>query len=236
VLGPLPEADDTEHVMLELQKARHILQLGGMSCHDVLDVLSEFSTASGTSLSNQLSMPSWLMIVSYFCKLNCATKKEAANATVLAQRIFVAMSSCSDKIGAPTQASQGRTPANFLPYVHMAIGVALALCENQTTTERTKVQHIYEDKLQMAFTLLDEDNDGKLTLLELNQLVMCTLAVVQVCSPTAANKITRSGSDIHELGAYLLSIVFDPKSEPYGLVSFEQMQLFVRRALLTFDM
>jgi len=236
VLGSPPAADETEHVLLELQQARHILQLNGITCHDLLDVLSEFSTASGTSLSNQLSLPSWLMIVQYFCKLNSASNKEIANATVLAQRIFAAVSVCSEKIGAPTEASQGKPSSNFLPYVHMAIGVALALCENQTTTDRTKVKNIYEDKLQMAFTLMDEDNDNKLTLFELNQLVMCTLVVMQVCSPTAANKITRSECDLHELGAILLSIIFDPNSDPYGLVSFEQMQVFVRRALVGLDM
>lgn len=236
LLGSPPEMDETQHVLLELQQARHILQLNGLSCHDVLDVLSEFSTASGTSLSNQLSMTSWLMVVSYFCKLNSASQKEVANATALAQRIFNAMSVCSEKIGAPTETNNGRSTAKFLPYVHMTIGIALALCENQLTADREKIQFLYEDKLQMAFTLMDEDNDNRLTLFELNQLVMCTLVVVQVCSPTAANKITRSGVDIYELGATLLSIVFNPKSHPYGLVSFEEMQLFMRRALLTFDM
>lgn len=230
--GPVPTMDETEHLIAELQQARLILQLNGLSCHDILDVLSEFSTSSGTSLNNQVSLSSWLMVISYFSKLNSASNREFVAASQLAQRIFSAMTSCSASIGAPVQSSEGRNGGKFIPYVHMAIGVALALCENQSSP----MQNAHEDKLQMAFTLLDSDNDDHLDLHELNQLIMCCLVVVQVCSPTAANKITRSGQDIHSLGAHLLAVIFEPLTNEKGLVSFDDLREFVKRAFGTFDM
>ena len=232
-------SEDSTRIVSELQQARQILHMNGLSCHDILDILSEFSTASGTSVSNQLSLSSWLLVLTYFAKLNSATQQELNNATFLGQRLFAAVANCSKVIGSPTHTSKTASSTQ-VPYINMAIGLSLVLCENQNNGILSQLKNLHEDKLLMVFTLLDFDNDNMINRLELCQLVTCVLVVLQTCSASASNHITLTGENVYELGERLTDLIFQSRSKEEitsdSLITFEDLKEFATRTLLMFDM
>lgn len=53
-----------------------------------------------------------------------------------------------------------------------------------------------EDKIMVAFTLVDSDSDGFITAAEFTELITSSLKVVAVCSTIVQNKILQLGSSL----------------------------------------
>lgn len=211
---PNAELDDTSLVVAELRSARRILNLNGFSAHDVLDILSEFS--SSVTSNGVISMSSWLTILSYLSKLNNCSNDEFMATTQLGSNLF----NCFDTSG-----------NKAISYAHFAVGLSLALCEHDTDP--------YEEKLLMAVSLLDTNNDDKVTLTQLHQLVFCVLSVVRVCSSTASSKMTRLDVSVERLSIELVNTVcrtHDIDVVSSSTVSYTQMVEFVKACVSTFSL
>jgi len=191
-------------VVLELRAARTILGLESCSADDMMEKLGEYSPGGQISESN------WIRWLSYTTHAAGTSEHDLDIAIRLGNRLFAAFSAVAHPEESPmkvknsnksrTQLQNGNNNSNdddnaeeeeeegVVPYERMAAGLAF-LCGASPLEER----------LMVAFTVMDADSDGCIVPEELQAIIHSTLVVLTVCSRMAADKVILLGAPLPEL-------------------------------------
>jgi hypothetical protein len=129
-----------------------------------------------SSRNNLLPKDKWLVTLSYIVQLAGGKEAEVRRASQLGERIYASF--------------QGVDPRTQVRYNEFAAGLT-TLCSGCTL----------EDKVMVAFTLVDNDSDGLISSSELLSLVLATLRVLGACSQVGQAKISSVNATLEEMAA-----------------------------------
>lgn len=169
-------------VVLELRAARAILGLENYCADEMMAILAEYSPGG------QLSESGWIRWLSYMSHVAKTPVQDLDIAINLGNLLFAAFD--DDESSATSNGSpvKGAPRENQIAYERMAAGLAF-LCGGSPLEER----------LMVAFTVMDADSDGCITPVELLEIIKCALLVISVCSRMVADKILLLGAPLSEL-------------------------------------
>eukprot|EP01039_Chlorochromonas_danica_P006627 gene6627-7320_t len=159
-------------VVLELRAAACLLGLENYRPEDLLDQLG------GRCHAGRLGVPGWSKWLGQNLQRAQVLEQDLDMSLQLAHRLFSAFSSPSRQSGE----HEGVDFSSLCP------GLAL-LCAKAPL----------EDRLMVAFTVVDANSDGFISLDQLQQLLQSGLLVVTMCSQLAARKVTTLGVGLSEL-------------------------------------
>ena len=166
-------------VVLELRAARAILGLENYCADEMMAVLAEHSPGG------QLSESGWIRWLSYMSHVAKTPVQDLDIAINLGNLLFAAFDDTTNCSGSPVK---GAPREGQIAYERMAAGLAF-LCGGSPLEER----------LMVAFTVMDADSDGCITPVELLEIIKSALLVISVCSRMVADKILLLGAPVEEL-------------------------------------
>lgn len=167
-------------VVLELRAARAILGLENYSADELMATLAEHSPGG------KLSESGWLRWLSYITHKARTPEQDLDIAIHLGNRLFEAFDSSAIQ-GSPVK-GKALPHDSQIPYERMTAGLAF-LCGGSPLEER----------LMVAFTVMDGDSDGCITQAELIDIINSALIVISVCSRMVADKVILLGAPLSEL-------------------------------------
>lgn len=218
------EEDDAEQVQRELRHASEVLQVNGFSPKELVDTVKEHASVGSVHSAvpaGFITLPSWLLLISYFCKLNGASGRDVAAAGQLGEHLFAAL-----------DAQQ----SNLVPVSHLCAALAMPLsCRMPSTRSSSKQSSSWvRSKVTAVFSMFDTDGDGFISSSLLERMLSCVLASLAVCSPTAALKIRRSGVDTDCLANVLIHKALKAEhlqSSAADEITLQQLQDFAAHVL-----
>jgi hypothetical protein len=160
-------------VSTELRAAQVTLGLDGFPADDLMEVLGDFSR------EGELTLARWLVALRHIVHLSGGGEPEVFDAQKLGQEIFHAFSD-------PRTFNLPNTEQS-VSYVLFTSGIA-GLCSSSV-----------DDKAMVAFTLLDDDSDGKISIEQLEILVLCMLRVSVAASALVAGKVNSTSCSLEKL-------------------------------------
>lgn len=167
-------------VVLELRAARAILGLENYSADELMATLAEHS------LGGKLSESGWLRWLSYITHKARTPEQDLDIAVHLGNRLFEAFDTSAIQ-GSPVK-GKVTSHDSQIAYERMTAGLAF-LCGGSPLEER----------LMVAFTVMDADSDGCITQAELIDIINSALIVISVCSRMVADKVILLGAPLSEL-------------------------------------
>jgi hypothetical protein len=175
--GVNADGEGSTAVTLEMRSAARLLGLDGFPADDLMEVLGE------SSKNNELSLNRWLLSLSYIVQLAGGNELQIREARVLGERLFFAFSSDEEDYG-----DDADDAVAGITYTEFAAGLTV-LCSGCTL----------EEKVMVAFTLMDADSDGLIDFKELCTLILAVLKVLCVSSPFGANKVRSLGVSLETM-------------------------------------
>ena len=165
-------------VVLELRAARAILGLETYAADDMMASLAE------NSPGGELSVSGWQKWFFHLIHQAGTPEQDLSIAISLGNRLFDAF------VNNPAEGSpmKGGPVETRVKYERVAAGLAF-LCGGSPLEER----------LMVAFTVMDADSDGCITPVELLELINSALIVISVCSRMVADKVLLLGAPLTEL-------------------------------------
>jgi Ca2+-binding EF-hand superfamily protein len=165
-------------VVLELRAARAVLGLENCSADDMMATLAEYSPGGYLTESGWLKWHNQLTIKA------ATPEQDLSIAISLSNRLFEAFD-CNGSDGSPIKGGPREAQVR---YERIAAGLAF-LCGGSPLEER----------LMVAFTVMDADSDGLITPTELLEIVHSALIAISVCSRMVADKVILLGASLSEL-------------------------------------
>jgi hypothetical protein len=181
-------------VVLELRGARAMLGLDGCPADDLMEILGEHSR------EGVLTLGRWLTALRHLVRLGGGDDHASHSAMVLGRKIFQQFE--------PIPSADQDDQLNYaVSYFGFTTGLA-CLCASSL-----------DDKVSVAFTLLDDDQDGFITQAQFMLLIVCTLRTIAAASAVVAARVSVSRVSLDDLAALVVAETCDS----FGLEDGELM-------------
>lgn len=168
-------------VTIEMRSAASLLGLDGFPADDLMEVLGE------ASKNNVLRKDRWLASLSYMVQLAGGSSPRLAMASKLGERLYDAF-----------QTGKGGDADDGVSYPEFAAGLTV-LCSGCSL----------QDKVMVAFTLVDSDSDGLVDIQELRGLVLAMLRVMVVCSQVGRAKVESTKASLETMATVIVKEAYN---------------------------
>jgi len=175
-------------VVLELRAVRSIL---GLKQYNAADLLESLGSHCQAGMLKESSWIQWLAHMTYNARVS---DDDLVEATMISSKIFRSFYEASkhqsfnigdDEDGDDDNYDEGDSQGRaVVSYQNIVVGMSF-LCGGSALEER----------LMVAFTVMDSDCDGLLSMHEFTDLIFCALIIISVCSTSVEAKIMSIGKN-----------------------------------------